>query len=127
VAAAGVLVICAQGLPLLAAIKIHESQVAARDANGAEAVRTALAARRLEPWASSPYLQLALVEEQAGNLPIARGWIRKAIDRNPDDWRLWLVAARIETKSARIEQARLSLRRAAELNPRSPLFRGVSR
>ncbi|MDP9223413.1 MAG: tetratricopeptide repeat protein, partial [Actinomycetota bacterium] len=64
----------------------------------------------------------ALVQEQLGRLAAARGWIRKAIDKNPSDWRLWLVSARIDTKADDIPAARQSLRRAKALNPRSPLF-----
>lgn len=119
---AGWLLICAEAIPLLAQVKIGDSQ-AAVDRGDADAARSAAdAARRLQPWAASPYLQLGLVEEQTGELGSARGWIREAIEHDPENWRLWLVAARIETKTGAIAAARRSLARAAELNPRSPLF-----
>jgi Tfp pilus assembly protein PilF len=60
-----------------------------------------------------------------GELPAARDWIGEAIDRDSEDWRLWLVAARIDTKAGSSENAAENLRRAAELNPRSPLFAGI--
>jgi tetratricopeptide (TPR) repeat protein len=118
----GWLVICAEAIPLLSQIKVNDSQEAVARGDGDDAVSDALAAWALQPWAASPYLQLALIHEQMGELPAARDWIREAIDRDSEDWRLWLVAARIETKAGSSEGAVRSLRRAAELNPRSPLF-----
>jgi hypothetical protein len=118
------LLICAQAVPLLAQIKIGDSQEAARRGDRASALADASAARKLEAWASSPYLQIALVMEDVGELAAARAWIGDAIERDRDDWRLWLVAARIETKQGAIVTARTSLARARALNPRSPLFQG---
>jgi hypothetical protein len=118
------LLICAQAVPLLAQIKIGDSQEAARSGDRASALAEASAARRLEPWASTPYLQIALVMEGAGEPAAARAWIGDAIERDRDDWRLWLVAARIETKQGAIADARASLAEAKRLNPRSPLFQG---
>lgn len=83
---------------------------------------TTRAARGLQPWAASPYVQLALVEEQLGELDVARYWISEAIERADDDWRLWFIKARLETNAGDIDEARESLARARELNPRSQLF-----
>jgi O-Antigen ligase/Tetratricopeptide repeat len=118
----GWLVVCAQAIPFLADIKISDSQAAARRGDGDEALEDALAARNLQPWAASPYLQLALVEEATGDPSEARAAIGEAIERDPRDWRLWLARARIETKAGDIAAARKSFDRAAALNPRSPLF-----
>ena len=79
-------------------------------------------AHTLEPWAASPYLQLALLEEQSGDLRRLAARIGQAIDRDRSDWRLWLVSARIDVKAGFIGEARRSLARARALNPRSPLF-----
>jgi tetratricopeptide (TPR) repeat protein len=117
------LLICAQAIPLLAQLQIGDSQEAARRGNLSGALEDAFAARKLEPWASSPYLQLALLQEEKGDLPAARDWIAKAIERDREDWRLWLVRARLETKQGEISAARASLDQATRLNPRSPLFR----
>jgi O-antigen ligase len=119
------LVIFAQAVPYLVHVKIAASQSAVRAGNAAAALGHAEDARRLEPWAASPYLQLALVREAIGDLPAAEASIREATDRDPLDWRLWLVRARIETTSGDIAEARRSLARAAALNPRSPLFANV--
>ena len=120
--ALAVVVIAAQAIPLLANEQVRASQDAAARGDGSEAVRDALAARRLQPWASSTNLQLALVEEQAGNLAEARAAIADAIDRDRSDWRLRLVAARLELKSGHTQAAREQVREAARLNPRSRLF-----
>jgi O-antigen ligase len=118
----GWVVMCAQAIPWLTDVQIKASAAAVDRNDGASALRHALNAKNLQPWAASPYLQLALVQEQRGDLPAARGWIEDAIDRNPIDWRLWLVAARLETKAGDIAAARRSLLGAESLNPRSPLF-----
>lgn len=119
----GIALVLAQAIPYLAHLQIGESQAAVRRGDSAAARSAALAARDLEPWAASPYLQLALVEEQAGNVGAAGGWIREAVERDRLDWRLWLVRSRIELKAGRIAAARRSFDRAVSLNPRSPLFR----
>jgi hypothetical protein len=126
VACALAVIVCS-AIPWLADLKLGASQAAVRQADGDAAATNALAARNLEPWASSPYLQLALVSEQAGSLQAARAWIGRAIDRSRNDWRLWLVAARIDTKLGRPQAARHELDRAIELNPRSPLFENLER
>ncbi len=118
----GLALVVAEAIPLLSSTKIDESQAAARRADSRAARSNALAAHDLEPWAASPYLQLALVQEQAGSLRAARASMLEAIARSRLNWRLWLVRARIETKAGLIRAARRSLARARELNPRSPLF-----
>src|SRR6266511_1932136 len=121
----GWLLICAAAIPWLASIKLADSQAAVRRGDGDAAFSAAADAKRIQPWAAAPYLQLALVDEASGELSAARGWIEKAIDRDSENWRLWLVAARLETKSGDVATAERSLRRAASLNPRSPLFAGI--
>jgi hypothetical protein len=118
--------IFAEAIPLLAQREITHSQAAARRGDLREALTAAGSARDIQPWAATPYLQLALVSEQVGALRLAQKWIDRAIARDRRDWRLWLASARIETKLGRVEGADRSLRRAVELNPRSPLFKGMA-
>ena len=101
---------------------LQQSQAAVNAGRGPEALRDALAAKELEPWASTPRLQLALIEEQAGNLAAARKQIHEATRRNPHDWQLWLTASRIELKSGDVASAQRALVRARRLNPLSPVF-----
>jgi O-Antigen ligase len=123
--AVAVAFVLSAGIPLLVRLQIERSQAAARAGDGAQALSEALAARDLQPWAASPYLQLALVYEQTGALGPARTSIRQALERSSRDWRLWLVESRIVTKGGAVGEAERSLCRAAELNPRSPLFATV--
>jgi O-Antigen ligase len=121
----GWLVICAAAIPFFANMKIQTSQAAVVRGDGGRALEAAEVAQRLEPWAAAPYLQLALVHEQTGDLPGAQVAVQEALTRSGRDWRIWLVKARIETKMGQGEEARRSILRAAELNPRSPIFAGV--
>ena len=119
---AGWALICVQAIPLLTQYTLASSQEAVREDDLGAALDRALAARQLQPWGASPYLQLALVHERRDDLAAAEAAIREAIERDPLDWRLWLVAARVETEAGDIAAARESLARAIALNPRSPLF-----
>ena len=122
VVALALFVITTEAIPLLAQTRIRDSQAAVERGDATTALDKARDARDLQPWAASPRLQLALVEEQTGDLGAARSSILEAIDNDPSDWRLWLVRARLETKSGAFARARRSLREAKRLNPRSPLF-----
>jgi hypothetical protein len=116
------IVICAQAVPLLSEAKIRDSQAAARRGDADGALKDAMAARNIMPWASSPYLQLALVEEQVGALRAARANIIDAIERDPKDWRLRIVAARVEARRGAVNAAQRQLAEARRLNPRSAIF-----
>ena len=122
---AGVAVIVAAAIPMLAQLQIGSSQAAVARGDLQAATTDALRARAIQPWAASPYLQLALIAELDGRLRDARRWIQSALRRDEDDWRLWIVSARIETKLAMPRSANASLRRAESLNPLSPLFKGI--
>ena len=117
-------VVGAQAIPLATTLKIRDSQAAVNERDGERALADALTAARLQPWAASPHLQVALVREELGDLEEAHAAVREALAQDASNWSVWLVASRIETKLGEIEDARRSLDRAAELNPRSPVFAG---
>jgi hypothetical protein len=125
-AAIALVAISGHGIALLTAVQLEESEAAVARGNLVGALESARAARRVQPWAASPHLQLALVQEQAGALELARASIAEAIERNRVDWRLWLVQARLEATAGAVREAARSFLRAAELNPRSPLFADVA-
>lgn len=75
------------------------------------------------PWASSPFLQRALVDEQAGAWPSAIRAITLAERRDPQDWRLPLVRARIEAKAGHPQEALTAFRTAKKLRPHGNFFR----
>ncbi len=116
------LLICAQAIPLFAQLRINDSEAFRKSGNMNGAIRAALDARNLQPWASSPYLQLAIVSEQEQRLQEAHSWIKKAIESDSSNWGAWYLAARIETELGDARQAEKSLQRAFSLNRRSPLF-----
>jgi hypothetical protein len=126
VAVVALVCVAAQAIPFLAQNQLARSRAAVARGDGAAALAAARAARDIQPWAASPHLQLALVDERLGRLGAARSSIYDAIDRDAEDWRLWLIAARLETKDGAVSRAGRSLARAVELNPRSPLFRGIA-
>jgi hypothetical protein len=118
----GLGLIVVEATPLLTDMRIRQSQGAVNRGDLAGATSRALSAVSLEPWAASPYLQVALVEEQKGTLASARSWIARALQRDPIDWHLWYVKARIESKQGDLVATRADLRQARRLNPRSVLF-----
>jgi hypothetical protein len=117
------LIICAQAIPFLASQELGASQREVRRGDLHAALERARSAEAIQPWAASPRLQLALVHERAGDVERARRDIDDAIERDDEDWRLRLVAARLAAKAGDIEGARLALARARDLNPRSQLLR----
>jgi hypothetical protein len=122
---AAVLAVASEGNQLLAQAKIEASQSALARQDLDAAFSDAVDARDLQPWAATPYLQLAFVAEEQGQLLTASEAIAKATERAPDDWRLWLIRFRIEIKRGKIKSAVQALHRAGSLNPRSPLFAGT--
>jgi O-antigen ligase/polysaccharide polymerase Wzy-like membrane protein len=120
--AAGVAVVAAQAIPLLAQSEIRESQQAAERGDTKDALQSARAARSIQSWAASTHLQIALVEEQIGDLGAARSAIDDALERDRSDWRTWLVSARLEAKAGHPRIARERLRHARRLNSRSTLL-----
>jgi O-antigen ligase len=116
--------ICAQAIPWLAANRVAASQASVRHGDLRHALEQAVDAKRLEPWAASPYLQAALVSEQAGDLSAAAASIDRAIARDRTDWSVWYIGSRIALDAGNRGLARSRLRQAAALNPRSPLFAG---
>jgi hypothetical protein len=122
IAALAALVIAAEGLSLLSSTSLEASRTAAARGEVAHALKAADRARALQPWAAAPHLQLALVLEEAGDLRAARVEISRAVARDRRDWRLWLVAARIETERGNIRGARAALAEVRRLNPLLPLF-----
>ena len=102
---------------------LSNSHAAYRAGDGARARSEALAAKAIEPWAASPYLQLGFVAEAEHHYGEAVHWADEAIRRSRDDWNLWASAGgfRDRERERRSRQARP--RRGA---PSQPAF-GPSR
>jgi tetratricopeptide (TPR) repeat protein len=114
--------IWAAGILFLTEVRLGNSRQEASAGNLKAAAQAAHDAITIEPWAASPRLQLALVEELGGNLRAANREISEAIDRAPDNWQLWFVRTRLDVKSGNVDGARRALERARELNPRAPFL-----
>jgi hypothetical protein len=124
-AAAMIVAVPLLGLALLHAtteLRLELSANASVRGDGTAAVAEAQAARALEPWSASPLLRLALAEERFGSLRVARAAIDEAVRKDPQDWRLRVIAARLQAKVGDVAAAARSLATARSLNPRSPLF-----
>jgi hypothetical protein len=109
--------IWAAGILFVAEAKLSSSREAASRGDLAQAANDADDAAGVEPWSPEPRLQLALVDELAGNLSAARSAAGEAIDRAPGDWRAWAVAARIDARSGDLRAAYPELVKANALNP----------
>ena len=109
--------IALEGILVLATHDLDSSSNAAAAGDLAGARSAAHSASRLEPWAATPYLQLALVDEKAGDLSQSLTQIERALARDRADWQLWVVASRIERKLGDAARSQRSLSRARALNP----------
>jgi hypothetical protein len=117
VVALALALVWSQALEAASTRELQRSQEAAAANSLDAAAARARTAAQLEPWAASPYLQLALVEEQRDQLPVARGWIRAALARDDSDWKTWAISARLAAEAGAIAKARGDLAHARLLNP----------
>ena len=128
IAALGVAAIAAQAPPLLSQLHLDDSQAAAAAGRLNVAAADARRAHVLQPWAASPLLQLALVEEQVGRPRAgrARPYAERSRVTDPTGGSgSSRHASRPRPGASR--SARRSLAEARRLNPRSPIFQGALR
>jgi hypothetical protein len=116
-----------QFVVLAAGIHLSNSQAAVNAGDGAQAKSQALAAKAIEPWAASPYVQLARIDQAEGNLDSARVWLSGALHRSPRDWSLWYIATQIDTQRGKIALAKRELDRARALNPDSQFLKTIGK
>lgn len=109
------------GLVSTSEIRKSQQAVAAGDLRAAR--EHADQAIDTQPWASSPLVQRALVDERAGNLKAARAELLQAASLDPHNWRIPLILARIEARDGDAAAALSALRRARELRPNGQFFR----
>jgi hypothetical protein len=115
-----------QVVVLAAGIHLNNSHVAASEGDPARARSEALAAKAVEPWAASPYLQLGQLAEGEGQMDKAHYWLSKAIHRSPQNWQLWLIASQIDVYRGRVDAATRELHEAKNLNPLGSVFQQKS-
>jgi hypothetical protein len=108
--------------PLLVQHELKSSQHAAADGNLAGAVSHAGTARSIEPWAASPYVQLGLLAQLQGELPVASERLTQAIEREDRNWQLYYLRSKVEHEAGEAARARADLAKAHELNPLETCF-----
>jgi tetratricopeptide (TPR) repeat protein len=84
---------------LLTEIELTRSRDAAGDGRIAEAIDRARTARSIQPWSAAPYTELALLEEDRRDYPAALAYLRQAEERDSEDWRLYVIEARLQRQS----------------------------
>jgi Flp pilus assembly protein TadD len=125
VTAIGVVLLLLAADSLLAERRIDASQAAAGEGDLEQAADEARGASLLRPWDSEARLQLALIQESAGQLNAAEQSISEAIERSPNDWILWVIRGRIAASDARAEDAFRAYTRGIGLNPRGAAATGL--
>jgi hypothetical protein len=114
--------IVAIAIPLASTSLVRSSEADARAGDFGAALEAARTAQNVQPGAASPRLQQALVLEAERQLPAAAEAARAATEREPTNWRTWLVLSRIEAESGQAAAAVRDYREAKSLNRLSPLF-----
>lgn len=110
--------------PLLVDREIDASNAAVVDGNLASAVSDAETARKIEPWATTPLKQLALLAEREGNYPAATDWLDQAIEREEDNWLLYYLRARVGHEAGDEAAAQKDFNEARRLNPEEKCLEG---
>jgi hypothetical protein len=116
----------AAGLVVLTQLELDQSRSAAEANRLGESIDRARAAKTVQPWSSEPYTRLALLEFENGDVDQAMSSLDEAKERDPDDWRLWLIEATLLRRSGARAASQVAYARAQNLSP-VPLLPGVIR
>jgi len=73
------------------------------------------------PWAAEPRVQLAGVQELAGQYEEALATVNEAIERSPDTGVYYVLRARIQLRLNMFQEAERSFQRARELDPKNSI------
>jgi O-antigen ligase len=122
IAVAALAAIVAIAIPLASTSLVRSSEADARAGDLSAALEAARTAQNVQPSAASPRLQQALVLEAEGDLPAAVEAAIAATEREPTNWRTWLVLSRIEAENGQAEAAVADYREARSLNRFLSLF-----
>jgi hypothetical protein len=109
-------------IPLASTSFLRKSESAARSGDLSTALEEARTAQNVEPFAATPRLQVALVQELRGDLAAAAESATAATERESTNWRTWLVLSRVEAERGRAKPAVAAYKKSKSLDPLSPLF-----
>jgi len=112
----------AVAIPYAGLTSVDDSQADVRSRSLESALADARTATDVQPYASSPYLQQALVYELGGDYDAAASAATKATEEEPTNWRTWFILSRIETERGDPKAAVAAFEKARSLNPKSLLF-----
>lgn len=104
---------------LVATSRVRDSQRSLRAGAVTSAFAEADDAVGAEPWAASPYVQRALLEENVGELRAARVDLGRAIAREPTNYSHYLLLARVDAEMGQVAQALDAYKQAKRLRPAS--------
>ncbi len=121
----GLACVVAGGIALTSDAKLRASREAAADGDLPLAADEARAAIAIQPWAAAPRLQLALVQEEQNDPVAAQRSLDEAVERAPEDWRVWYELTRMRAVNGDRAGALRALRRTRQLTPPSAYIRGV--
>lgn len=82
-----------------------------------DAAADARSAAAIQPWAAEPWLQLATIEKEAGNLDASLLAVEQAIDRNGSSLQAWSLATDTVSRMGRLDASIAYGLRAYELGP----------
>ena len=122
-AAAACFLMCLLLVPGLASSSlVRDSQRSVERGDLTQAAAQADDAVASSPWAAGPRTQRGLVAELQGDLRGAREDFRGAARREPQNWRLPLLLARVEARLGRVRAALRQYRLARSLRPEAQIF-----
>jgi O-antigen ligase/polysaccharide polymerase Wzy-like membrane protein len=119
---AAVAAIVAIAIPLSSTNYLRESERHFREGDLVAALGDARSAQNVEPGAATPRLQEALVLEAAGQFGEAAAVAETATEKEPTNWRTWLILSRLEAESGNAAASVQAYNRARSLNPLSSIF-----
>ena len=110
--------ILAAGVVVLSQQDLRLSREAAGGGRIDEAIDHANAARSIEPWSADPYIQLAELKSiDDADLPGALADIKKAEQRDSEDWRPLSIEASLQQRQGDLAAARGAFAQARRLSP----------
>jgi O-antigen ligase len=123
-APAAVLAMILIAIPLAMTIEYRASENAFNAGHLKQALSDAKTAAAIEPGAASPYMQQALVLEQADDISGAARAIKQAIAREPSNFQPWLIAEVLATAQDHPRMALSDYQRAIRLFPNYAILYG---
>ncbi len=113
----GSLAVLAAAIVVLSELELSQSRDAASAGHTREAIDHARTASDIQPWAAEPYIQLAELEYQEGDLEAALADIKRAEERASDDWRPLVIEATLLQRRGEFQAARAAYLEADRMTP----------